>query len=443
LLKLWIRGAVLVGLAGTAAQAAGPLMIVAPAAPGGGWDQTARALQQAFSAVDPGLSVQVDNVPGAAGTIGLARFVSGERGNPDALLITGLVMLSGITTNHAPVTLDQTTPIARLTGEPEVIVVPAASPLRTLADLVAAFTASPSTVTWGGGSAGGTDDLLVRLLAEAIGVPPARANYIAFAGGGPALAALLGGQLTAGVSGYSEFAGQIEAGALRALAISSPSTSGLTIAPTLREQGIDLEFANWRGIVAAPGLTDSERDLLTSRLEKVIRSDAWQALLRRNGWDDMFLSGAPFRQFLIAEQQRVNAVLRRLSTSSEAGATDASSGHWLTPMTLPIAVVAGALVLALVVFWRGEIAPEALTGERRALVLLATLGAHALAFPFIGFIVASTALFVIAARLFGSASWPRTLLIGLTTAIVLFVMFTSGLGLNLPLDPLTRWLFRS
>jgi hypothetical protein len=285
--------------------------------------------------------------------------------------------------------------------------------------------------------------LLVRLLAEAIGVPPARANYIAFAGGGPALAALLGGQLTAGVSGYSEFAGQIEAGALRALAISSPSTSGLTIAPTLREQGIDLEFANWRGIVAAPGLTDSERDLLTSRLEKVIRSDAWQALLRRNGWDDMFLSGAPFRQFLIAEQQRVNAVLRRLSTSSEAGATDASSGHWLTPMTLPIAVVAGALVLALVVFWRGEIAPEALTGERRALVLLATLGAHALAFPFIGFIVASTALFVIAARLFGSASWPRTLLIGLTTAIVLFVMFTSGLGVNLPLDPLTRWLFRS
>ena len=201
-------------------------MIVAPAAPGGGWDQTARALQQAFVSVDPDTSVQVDNVPGAAGTIGLARFVSGERGNPEALLVMGLVMLSAITTNHAPVTLAETTPIARLTGEPEVIVVPAASPLKSLDDLLAAFRTSPESVSWGGGSAGGTDDLLVRLLAETIGIAPSRVNYIAFAGGGPALAALLGGQVTAGVSGYSEFAGQIDAGALRALAISSPSTAG-------------------------------------------------------------------------------------------------------------------------------------------------------------------------------------------------------------------------
>ena len=129
------------------------LTIVAPAAPGGGWDQTARVLQQVLAQVEPGSTVQVENVPGAAGTIGLARFVTAERGNPQALLVTGLVMVSAIAINHSPVRIADTTPIARLTGEYEAIVVPAASPWRTLADLIAAFKAAPDRVTWGGGSA--------------------------------------------------------------------------------------------------------------------------------------------------------------------------------------------------------------------------------------------------------------------------------------------------
>jgi putative tricarboxylic transport membrane protein len=224
-------------LCGGAVSADTPLMIVAPAAPGGGWDQTARALQHVLLAIEPGASVQVDNVAGAAGTIGLARFVTSERGNPRALLITGLVMVSAITTNASPVRLSETTPIARLTGEPEVIVVPAQSPIRTFADLLEAFRSSPSTVAWGGGSAGGTDDLLVRLLAESIGVAPSRANYIAFPGGGAALAALLGGQVTAGVSGYGEFAGQIEAGALRPLALSSTARITASMCPRSRNWG--------------------------------------------------------------------------------------------------------------------------------------------------------------------------------------------------------------
>ncbi len=424
-----------------AVGAAAPLMIVAPAAPGGGWDQTARALQRALAAIEPTLSVQVENVPGAAGTIGLARFVSGERGNPDALLITGNTMLSAITTTRAPVTLADTTPIARLTGEPEVIVVPAASPLRTLADLLAAFRASPETVTWGGGSTGGTDDLLVRLLAERLGVAPSRANYIAFAGGGPALAALLGGQVTAGVSGYSEFAGQIEAGGLRALAISSPSTSGRTIAPTLREQGVDLELANWRAVVAAPGLTDAERDGLTTRMTRVVESDAWREILARNGWDDMFLAGAPFRQFLIGEQQRVDAALQRLSASSTT-ARAAAHRRRVTPMTLPIAALVGVAILGLATLARAraDSASMLMRSETRAMLLLAALLVHALSFASLGFIVASTLLFAAAARLFDSRRWIANLLVGLSAALVLFVVFTRGLGVHLPVDPVTRWL---
>jgi putative tricarboxylic transport membrane protein len=424
-------------------------MIVAPAAPGGGWDQTARALQLALAGVEPGVSVQVDNVPGAAGTIGLARFVSAERGNPDALLVTGNTMLSGITLNRSPVTLADTTPIARLTGEAELIVVPSTSPIRTFTDLRAAFTASPSAVAWGGGSAGGTDDLLVRVLAESIGVPPQRVNYIAFAGGGAALAALLGGQVTAGVSGFGEFAGQIEAGTLRPLAVSSSRRIPGIDAPTLRELGLDLAFSNWRGIVAPPGLTDAERDALTMRIERVAKSAQWHTVLERYGWDDMLLTGAAFKQFLLAEQSRVNAVLQHLSTGD--GTPARRPRFTPTPQFAPILVLAGLALLLVATAVRGRAYSKVLpnrgsfqaashAGDARAGVLAAALAAHAIAMPLIGFVPAGTGLFVFATALFGSRRWSRNLAIGFATTVVLYVTFTFALGMALPADPLTRWL---
>lgn len=439
---------------------AGPLTIVAPAAPGGGWDQTARALQHAFASVEPHASVQVENVAGAAGTIGLARFVTAERGNPDALLITGLVMVSGITTNHAPVSLSETTPIARLTGEPEVIVVPVSSSIRTFADLVTAFKASPASVAWGGGSAGGTDDLLIRLMAEAVGVPPAHVNYIAFPGGGAALAALLGAQVTAGVSGYGEFAAQIEAGSLRALAISSGvRVDGIDV-PTLREQGVDLDLSNWRGIVAPPGLTDAERQTLTARIERLAASEAWRAILARNGWEDMLLTGPAFRQFLLAEQSRIDNVLHRLNTNA-ANVTQAK-GLALTPGTAPAAILTGLGLLLAALGWQGlrtqnramSPTPSAHTlgfggppqprrrrfSDLRALSLAGALCVHALVFPVVGFIPASTSLFVVTTSLFGSRHRICDAAIGGATATLLYVIFTAGLGLTLPIDPITRWL---
>ena len=263
------------------------LVITAPAAPGGGWDQTARAMQRALAEIEPGLNVQVENVPGAAGTIGLARFIQSERGNPDALLVTGLVMVSGVITSHSPVSLADATPIARLTGEYEIIVVPAASPYQSLTDLVAAFRKDPGSISWGGGSAGGTDDLLVRLLAEQIGLPASSVNYIAFSGGGAALAAVLGGQVSAAVSGYAEFAGQIAAGQLRILAVSAPSRVAGIDAPTLRDAGIALDLANWRAIVAPPGLSDAEEAALVRTNdddghERAVAGDAREKRLGRS-----------------------------------------------------------------------------------------------------------------------------------------------------------------
>src|SRR5690606_3266515 len=201
------------------------------------------------------------NVPGAGGTIGLARLVSTERGAGDLVMITGLVMVGAIITNQSAVSLAQTTPIARLTAEYEVIAVPANSPFQTLDDLLKAFKENPRAISWAGGPAGGLDHMLVGLLAKEVGVAPSDVNYIPFSGGGEALAAMLGGHVSAGVTGYGEWAAQIEAGNLRALAITSAQrVPGINI-PTLIEQGVNIELANWRGELNVDALLDQGRDV--------------------------------------------------------------------------------------------------------------------------------------------------------------------------------------
>lgn len=414
-----------------------PLVITAPAAPGGGWDQTARAIQRVLAAIEPGVNVQVDNVPGAAGTIGLSRFIQSERGNPGALLVTGLVMVSGVITNHSPVSLADTTPIARLTGEYEIIVVPAASRFRSMAELVAAFTSDPGSISWGGGSAGGTDDLLVRLLAEQVGLPASSVNYIAFPGGGAALAAVLGGQLSAAVSGYAEFAGQVAAGQLRILAVSAPSRVPGIDAPTLREAGIALDLANWRAIVAAPGLSSAEEAELSRRMTMLATSAQWKELLSNNGWDDQFLAGAPFRQFLLSEQARIEAVLHRLSATNSVAASALTVS--LTPHTLPALVgliFVAALALTIVTSSRQRLVIDR-AGLRRVVALILSLVVLPIVFITLGFIAASLLLFATTATaLRGRRPTARALLfdlaVGAAISIVLFVVFTRGLGVSLP-----------
>jgi putative tricarboxylic transport membrane protein len=297
-------------LAGAFAQPPGSLRIMAPASPGGGWDGTSRAMQAALREEGIVPQVEVFNVPGAGGTIGLAQLATSEQRSGDLLMMMGLVMVGSILSNDAPVTLEQTTPIARLTGEYEVVVVPANSEFQTLTDLIEALQADPGAVSWAGGSAGGTDHILVGLIAQDVGADPQAINYIPFSGGGEALASLLGGQVSAGVSGYSEWAGQIEAGELRVLAISSEERVEGIDAPTLMEQGVNVELANWRGVVAAPGISDEERAALLEVVDEMVQSDAWQAALEQNNWTGLYMAGDEFDSYLDSEQERVEAVLR-------------------------------------------------------------------------------------------------------------------------------------
>ena len=284
--------------------------IIAPANPGGGWDQTARSLQTVMQKEGISSNVQVMNVPGAGGTIGLAQFTGQNSGNPNALIVGGYVMVGAILTNQSPVTLKDVTPIARLTGEYEAIVVPTSSDIKTMADLVTKLKADPGSVSWGGGSAGGTDHIAVGLIAKASGVDPTKINYVAFSGGGEALAAILGGQVTAGVSGYGEFESQVKSGQLRLLAVSGDKRIDGVDAPTLKEAGIDVSLQNWRMVAAAPGLTPEQTAAVTADFDKLSKSAGWQELLKTKGWADTYLAGDAFKAQLDKDVASTEAILK-------------------------------------------------------------------------------------------------------------------------------------
>lgn len=286
--------------------------IMAPAAPGGGWDQTARSMQSALQDEGISSSVQVQNVPGAGGTIGLAQFVNQASGDPSQLIVGGYVMVGAILTNNSPVTLDQVTPIARLTGEYEAVVVPAASDIKDMAGLVAKLKADPGSVSWAGGSAGGTDHITAGLIAKAAGVDPTKVNYIAFSGGGEALAAILGNQVTVGISGYGEFASQIQAGTLRIIGISADERIEGIDAPTFKEAGVDVSIQNWRMVAAAPGITDEQKKTILADVDKMAKSAAWQKTLADKGWADTYLAGDDFAAQLKQDTESTAAILKEI-----------------------------------------------------------------------------------------------------------------------------------
>src|SRR5215204_5632912 len=241
---LWRSALAAAAVAGfvTSAAAQMEFKIMAPAAPGGGWDQTARSMQQALTQSGIAKSVQVTNVPGAGGAIGIAQLVNNSKGDGNQLMVMGYVMVGALLTNKSPVTLEQTTPIARLTTEYEAIVVPANSPIKSAKELADAIKADPAKVTWAGGSAGGVDHIAAALFAKAAGADPTKINYVPFSGGGEALAAILGGKVTAGISGYGEFESQIKAGKLRLIGTTSAAKLPNVDGPSLKEQGVDLEM---------------------------------------------------------------------------------------------------------------------------------------------------------------------------------------------------------
>ena len=309
-------GASAVALGGCAGTVAKPgdlsrLRIMAPASPGGGWDTSARLLQRVIRSNGIARNVQVFNVEGAGGTIGLGQL---SRETDDALLMMmGLVMVGAIETNKAKVKLTDVTPIARLLGEAEILVVPKQSPYDTLEDFVAGWRKKPRETPLAGGSAGGTDQILAGLLAEAGDVDPRSVNYIAYSGGGESLAALLGNKVAAGISGVGEYGPQVRSGDLKGLAVSSAERSGqVPDVPTITEAGLDVTVTNWRGLMAHPGMAPEARADLVDLVTRAHDTADWKDILTKNGFDDEFLPGEDYGRFLAEEQQRVTEILDRI-----------------------------------------------------------------------------------------------------------------------------------
>jgi putative tricarboxylic transport membrane protein len=291
------------------AHAAVNLKMMVPANPGGGWDTTGRALGKALQDAGVASAVTFENKGGAAGAIGLAQFVNGSKGDPNAMMVMGAVMLGGIITGKPPVSLSQATPLARLTTEYNVFVLPADSPLKSMKDVVEQMKKDPGSVKWGGGSRGATEHIAAAMIAREVGVDAAKINYVPFRGGGEATAAILGGNVTVGGSGFSEFQQYIETGKMRAIAVTAPARLKGVNVPTLKEQGINVEIGNWRGVYGAAGITADQRKALTEMIVKATKSKAWMEAIEKNNWTPALMVGAEFEDFVDREFATLRATM--------------------------------------------------------------------------------------------------------------------------------------
>ena len=293
------------------------LRIMVPNAPGSGYDATARTVAKALDDSRVAHSVEVFHLPGAGGTVGLQRMVY-EEGNGQLLMLMDQGMVGAQYTHRSAATLEETTPIARLIEEPEIVVVSKNSPYDTLAELAADWVADPSEVTVGGGSTpGGPDHLAPMLIAKAIGIPPKDVTYVQHDGGGALLAAILDERVAFGVSGVGEYADQIKSGQLQALAVTSEERHpGFPDVPTLQESEVDVVYVNWRGIVAPPGLHSADVEALQDAIAELHASAEWRDVLVRNGWTDAFLAGADFGAYIHDENTKLLAILTDLGLAT-------------------------------------------------------------------------------------------------------------------------------
>ena len=293
----------------TPAFALDTVKFMAPGSVGGGYDQTARVLGKAMVEAGTAKSATFENKGGAGGTLGLAQFANSTKGDPNALLVVGAIMVAGIEQNKPQISLKDVTPIARLFTEYNVIAVRKESPYKTLDDLIKDFKAKPTSVTFGGGSKGSIDHIGIAELASKLDVPVNKVNYVAFAGGGEVVAQALGGQIKVITGGYAELGQYIKNGQFRVLAIGAPNRVEGIDAPTLKESGYDVTIGNWRGVYGAANLTPEQRQAVIEAVVAATKSKTWQDNIQTNAWSPSFLTGDDFGKFVDEEHVRLRAML--------------------------------------------------------------------------------------------------------------------------------------
>jgi putative tricarboxylic transport membrane protein len=287
------------------------LTILVPGSAGGGYDSLARETQKVLRDNRLSGNVQVVNVPGASGTVGLKSLVEmDDRDN--AVLVLGSAMVGGIEVTKSTTTFDDVTPITSATTDYPVFVLPEGSPYANAQEFLEGWAADPEGHPIGGGALGNTDHLAVLALARAAGIDPGDVNYIAYSGGGEVLGAMLSGTVAAGVSGYGEVADQIASGRVAGLGVAAPEPIDGIDMPTFVEQGVDLVMPNWRGFVAPPNISDDSKKLLEGMFEDVFATPAWQDALERQQWNELALQGDEFTDFIDGEVQNTRELLEEV-----------------------------------------------------------------------------------------------------------------------------------
>jgi putative tricarboxylic transport membrane protein len=276
----------------------------------GGYSLTADAVSKALKT--EGLMTDAHTMvykAGAGGTTGLAAFQE-IKGKPDAALITGIAMVGGIATTKSKLNLLDSFPVARIMREYNAVVVPTGSKYKTINDLLNDISAKGKDIAVVGGNAGGVDHQIMGLLLKEKNIPATKLNYVVLSGGTSVAAQLLAGGVAAGISGSTEFKPFVESGKLRVLGVSSKKRLKGFRGATFIEQGVNLFYGNWRGIMVPPDLTAAEKLNWLKVMDALHGTPTWKSTLVSNDWDNEFEAGDAYTKFLNKEIPIVNAVIK-------------------------------------------------------------------------------------------------------------------------------------
>jgi putative tricarboxylic transport membrane protein len=303
--RLILRGAAAAGLVATASaplwaqtpkKLAPKMRIVIPAMTRTGLDEAGRALGDAFVGIGVCDEVEYENREGRGGLAGLAWYAEKYGADPNSLFMGDSGLVGSISLQKPAVDLSRLQPLARLTGDYLVVVVPASSPIKTLTELVEKLRVNPKQLPMAIGSAGGVDHLFAGLLAKAAGNRPEEPVYLTYARGFELVDAVMGGKAAAGIAGYSIFAPDIASGKLRAIGVSSKKSAYNV--RSAREQGMDIDITNWRAAFTGQGVTAARRTEMVEAIKTSLTYELWKKTLKENYWEPLWLAGPDLVSFI-------------------------------------------------------------------------------------------------------------------------------------------------
>jgi putative tricarboxylic transport membrane protein len=285
-----------------------------PGGAGGGWDGTARGTGEALTKSGLVGSASYENMSGGGGGKAIGYLIENADSQHGTLMVNSTPIVIRSLTGVFPHNFRDLTLVAGTIGDYAALVVGKDSPVNSMADLLAAYKADPSSVAIGGGSVpGGMDHLVAAMVMQAAGEDPTAVKYIAFDAGGKAMASLLSGEIAALSTGFSEAVELANAGEVKIIGVTADErVAAYKDAPTMKEQGIDTTFVNWRGFFAAPGLPADELAAYQGAIAKMYETAEWEEVRARNGWVNIHNPGDQFKSFLENQEQIIGDLMKKL-----------------------------------------------------------------------------------------------------------------------------------